>query len=64
MGDIRCVEVAPLRESGIARGVEEVRCVAVVVSAPLVEVVSDVVGRWVRASVLKVYNYDLRARRY
>jgi len=52
-------EGAPLGVGRVARGVEHVWGWAVIVGRPLVEMVRDVEGCWIRGSVLKVDNDDL-----
>ena len=52
-------EDAPLGVGRVARGFEHVWGWVVVVRCPLVEMVRNVEGCWIRGSVLKVDNDDL-----
>jgi hypothetical protein len=52
-------ECATLGVGRVARGVEHVWGWAVIVGRPLVEMVRDVEGCWIRGSVLKVDDDDL-----
>ena len=63
MGNVGSVEVPPLREGGVAGGVKAVRGRAMVVCAPFVEMVGDVISGRIGASVFKVHDDDLWDKR-